>query len=250
MLAAHRPETVLVALMHVNNETGMIQPVMELARALRSRGVRLLCDAVQSLGRVPLSVQDLGCDFLSLSGHKTYGPQGVGALYVRDGIPLEPIIVGGGQERGLRAGTENVAGIVGFAAAVELAVREQSARRSHLEQCEVVFFEALERARVTWHLNGASGPRAPGIVNLSFPGFTGYDLVIALDLEGIAVSGGSACSSGVPGPSHVLQGMGLDGEQLQSAVRFSFGMGNSLDQVRWVGEQVAALVRRRAAGRA
>jgi len=250
VLAALRPETVLVALMHVNNETGMIQPVTELARALRDRGVRLLCDAVQSLGRVPLSVQEIGCDYLSLSSHKIYGPQGVGALYVRQGATVEPIIVGGGQERGLRAGTENIAGIAGFAAAVELAVREQSARRSHLEQCEAAFLEALERARIPWSTNGALSPRAPGILNLSFPGFSGTDLVIALDLEGIAVSGGAACGSGVPGPSHVLEGMGLQGERLQGAVRFSFGMGNTPEQTRWVGERVAALVRRRMPPRA
>lgn len=247
ILSALRPETVLVALMHVNNETGMIQPVTEVARALRDRGVRLLCDAVQSLGRVALSVQELGCDFLTLSAHKIYGPQGVGALYVRNGTPLEPIILGGGQEGGLRAGTENVAGIVGFAAAAELAVREQTARRHHLEQCESAFLEALERARITWHLNGAESARAPGILNISFPGCSRDDLVIALDLEGIAVSAGSACGSGVPATSHVLEGMGLGGERVESAVRFSFGLGNTPEQARWVGERVAALVRRRTA---
>jgi len=250
VLSAVRPETALAALMHVNNETGMIQPVAELARALRPRGVRLLCDAVQSLGRVPVSVQDLGCDFLTLSSHKIYGPPGVGALYVRSGVAIEPVIVGGGQERGWRAGTENVAGIVGFATAVELAVREQSARRNHLEQCDAAFLEALERARVPWRVNGAAAPRAAGILNVSFPGFSGNDMVIALDLEGIAVSGGAACSSGVPGPSHVLEGMGFSGERLEGAVRFSFGMGNTPDEARWVGERVAELVRRRIARRA
>jgi cysteine desulfurase len=246
VVAALRPETTLVALMHVNNETGMIQPVTELARALRGRGVRLLCDAVQGLGRVPVSVEDLGCDYLSLSSHKIYGPSGVGALYVRPGAPLEPMLFGGGQERGWRAGTENVAGIVGFAAAAELAVREQSARRAHLEQCDAVFLEALERARIPWQLNGAMALRAAGILNLSFPGFSGTDMVIALDLEGIAVSGGAACGSGVPEPSHVLAGMGLAGDRLHGAVRFSFGMGNTPDQARWVGERVAEMVRRRA----
>ena len=245
VVAALRPETCLVALMHVNNETGMIQPVTELGRALRDRGVRLLCDAVQSLGRVPFSVDELGCDYLSLSSHKIYGPQGVGALCVRRGAPLEPMLVGGGQERGFRAGTENVAGIVGFAAAVELAVREQNARRAHLEQCEAAFLETLERARIPWAINGAMSLRGPGILNLSFPGFSGADLVIALDLEGIAVSGGAACGSGVPEPSHVLAGMGLEGDRLRGAVRFSFGMGNTPDEARWVGERVAALVRRR-----
>jgi cysteine desulfurase len=245
VVAALRPETCLVALMHVNNETGMIQPVTELGRALRDDGVRLLCDAVQSLGRVPFSVDELGCDYLSLSSHKIYGPQGVGALYVRRGAPLEPMLVGGGQERGLRAGTENVAGIVGFAAAVELAVREQSARRAHLEQCEAAFLETLERARIPWAINGAMSPRGAGILNLSFPGFSGADLVIALDLEGIAVSGGAACGSGVPEPSRVLAGMGLEGDRLRGAVRFSFGTGNTPDEARWVGERVAALVHRR-----
>ena len=245
ILAALRPDTALVALMHVNNETGMIQPAVELGRALRERGVCYLCDAVQNLGRVALSVGEIACDFLSLSSHKIYGPQGVGALYIRTGAALEPLIVGGGQERGLRAGTENLAGIVGFAAAVELAVREQSARRAHLEQCEAEFLGALERERVPRQLNGAMAPRAPGILNISFPGLTGYDLVIALDLEGIAVSAGAACSSGVPGPSHVLEGMGLERGRLQGAVRFSFGMSNTPEEARWVGERVAELVRRK-----
>ena len=249
VLAALRPETALVALMHVNNETGMIQPAVELGRALRDHGVCYLCDAVQSLGRAPVSVQEVNCGFLTLSSHKIYGPQGVGALYVRDASRLEPMIVGGGQERGLRAGTENLAGIVGFAAAVELAVREQSARRAHLEQCEAAFLEVLARERVPYQLNGAVSPQAPGILNLTFPGFTGYDLVIALDLDGIAVSAGAACSSGVPGPSHVLEGMGLETGRLVGAARFSFGMTNTPDQARWVGEHVAALIRRRVTSR-
>ena len=250
VLAALRPETALVALMHVNNETGMIQPAEELARALQGRGVRFLCDAVQSLGRVPLSVGDLRCDFLSLSSHKIYGPQGVGALYVRGGRSIEPIITGGGQERGLRAGTENVAGIVGFAAAVELAVREQSARRAHLQQCEQAFLDALARARIGWLLNGAVSPRAPGILNLSFPAVHARDLLIALDLEEIAVSAGSACSSGLMQPSHVLTGMGLCTERAATALRFSFGMTNTVEEARWVGERVGAVLRRSAAGRA
>ncbi|MCX8038220.1 MAG: cysteine desulfurase [Candidatus Sumerlaeia bacterium] len=245
VLAAVRPETVLVALMHVNNETGMVQPVMELARALRGRGVRLLCDVAQSPGRVPLSVGELGCDYLTLSSHKIYGPPGVGALCVRTGAPLEPMIVGGGQERGLRAGTENVPGIVGFAAALELAVREQSARRAHLQQCEAAFLNALERARVPYSLNGAPAPRAAGILNLSFAGFTGYDLVIALDLEGIAVSAGSACAAGVPEPSRVLEGMRLGPDRVRGAVRFSFGMSNTPDQCRCVAECVADILCRR-----
>ncbi len=245
VLKAVRPETTLVALMHVNNETGMVQPVMELTRALHGRGVRLLCDAAQSPGRVPLSVAELGCDYLTLSSHKIYGPPGVGALCVRAGAPLEPMIIGGGQERGLRAGTENVPGIVGFAAALELAVREQSARRSHLQQCEAAFLATLERERVPFSLNGAPSPRAPGILNLSFAGFTGYDLVIALDLEGIAVSTGSACASGVAEPSRVLEGMRLGPDRIRGAVRFSFGMGNTPDQCHWVAECVANIFRQR-----
>lgn len=249
VLAVLREETLLVALMHVNNETGMIQPVTELGRALRDRGVLLLCDAAQSPGRVPLSVVELGCDFLTLSGHKIYGPKGVGALYVRRGVAIEPILVGGGQERGLRAGTENVAGIVGFATAVELAAREQSARRVHLEQCETAFFDALERSGLQWDLNGGRSDRAPGILNVSFPGCSGEDLVIALDLEGISLSTGSACSSGVSQASAVLEGMGLDRERQRGAVRFSFGLSNTPEQARRVGERVVEWVRRQTRSR-
>ena len=242
---ATRSDTALVALMHVNNETGMIQPVAELARALQGRGIPLLCDAVQSFGRVPVSVDELGCDFLTISGHKIYGPQGVGALYLRSGTTIEPVILGGGQERGLRSGTENVAGIVGFARAVELAVREQTGRRSHLEQCEAEFLEALERERIEYSINGASSPRAPGILNLSFAGCPSAAMVAALDEEGIAVSAGSACGTDACGASSVLAAMGLDPHHVGAALRFSFGMGNMLDEVRWAGERVAALVRRR-----
>jgi cysteine desulfurase len=244
--AALRPETVLAAVMFVNNETGMIQPVLEIGRMLRERGVRFLCDAVQAMGRVPVSVQEIPCDFLALSSHKIYGPQGVGALYVRGGgAGLEPMIVGGGQERGLRAGTENVAGIVGFATAVELAVQEQTARRAHLEQCEAAFLDELQRGRIEWQLNGAMAPRAPGILNVSFPALQNRDLLIALDLEGIAVSAGSACSSGFLETSHVLAGMGLCDARSRTALRFSFGMSNTVDEARWVGGKVAELVRRR-----
>lgn len=242
VVAALKPETALVALMQVNNETGMIQPVAEVARAVRDSGSLLLCDAVQSFGRLPVSVGELGCDLLTISGHKIYGPQGTGALYVRRGVSIEPVILGGGQERGLRSGTENVAGIVGFARAVELAVREQSARRVHLEQCETAFLESLERERIEYFLNGAPSPRAPGILNLSFPGCQSAEMIAALDEEGIAVSAGSACACG---ENSVLSAMGLDTYRTGSALRFSFGMGYTLDQVRAAGERVAALVQRK-----
>jgi cysteine desulfurase len=244
ILDAIRSETVLVALMHVNNETGMIQPVEELGRALRGRGIAFLCDAVQSLGRIPFFVDDIGCDFASLSSHKVYGPMGVGALYVRSGTPLQPMLVGGGQEGGLRSGTENVPGIVGFARAVELAVREQTGRRLHRVQCEREFLSVLEPSGIDWRLNGAAEPRAPGVLNLSFPGHRSNELAARLDEEGIAVSTGAACSSRTCESSPVLAAMGLDRFRAGSALRFSFGMCNTVQQARWTAERVVEVVRR------
>lgn len=231
LLAQVDERTILVSVMHANNETGVLQPVREIAAALRQRGVPLHVDAVQSFGKVPVRVEDLGADLVSLSAHKLYGPKGVGALYVRPGTALEPLIHGGGHEAGLRAGTENVAGIVGFAAAAALSVDEMAGLVERLtvlrDRLEAGIRERTEGAVP----HGAWAPRLPNTLSVAFPGVDAEALVTALDLEGIAVSSGSACSAGRAGPSHVLLAMGVPPHVAASSLRFSLGRDNTADQV-------------------
>jgi cysteine desulfurase len=218
--AALRDDTILVSVMHANNETGVIQPIEEIGVLVRGRGIVMHTDAVQSVGKIPVDVAKLGADLLSLSGHKIHGPKGIGALYVRKGARCVPYMAGGSQERKRRAGTENVPAIVGLGMAARLArerLPDMTARVAALRdrlQDEIV--ARVGRVRV----NG-SGPRLPNVVNLSFEGLEGEAAVIALDLEGLAVSTGSACSSGSLEASHVLKAMGLRAEVVQSALRFS-----------------------------
>ncbi|MBV9718962.1 MAG: cysteine desulfurase [Candidatus Eremiobacteraeota bacterium] len=219
--AALRPSTVMASVMYANNEIGTVQPIAELARVARARGVLFHSDAVQAPSWLALETDELHVDLLSLSAHKFGGPKGVGMLYTRRGTPLAPIIHGGGQEFGRRAGTPNVAGIAGLARALELAVLErpeQTARVAGLR-------DRLERGIVAIddvQINGA-GPRLPNIVNASFDGVESAALLIALDLAGIAVSAGSACASGSLQPSHVLAALGSDGRRHGGAIRFSLG---------------------------
>jgi cysteine desulfurase len=218
--AAIREDTVLISVMHANNETGVVQPVREIASIAHERGVLIHTDAVQSAGKIPVDVKDLGVDFLSISGHKFHAPKGVGALYVRKGVKFVPFMTGGSHERKRRAGTENVPGIAGIGAAAGLA-RERlgefgsrvGALRDRLEREAMVNISGVR-------VNGAE-PRLPNVTNLSFEGIEGEAAVIALDLEGIAVSTGSACSSGSLEPSHVLTSMGLRPQVVQSSLRFS-----------------------------
>lgn len=218
------PETVLVSVMHANNETGVVQPVEEITALARSRGVLFHTDAVQTVGKLPGRPGNLGADLVTFSAHKLCGPKGVGALCVREGTPLEPFVTGGAQERGLRAGTENLAGIVGFAEAVALALEGPAgeeedrlgAQRDRLER-EVV--SGLRGVRV----NGAGAPRVPNTSSLSFSGVDGESVVLGLDLLGICVSTGSACTTGDPEPSHVLLAMGVAPRLAQGTVRVSLG---------------------------
>jgi cysteine desulfurase len=224
---AVRPETVLISVMHANNELGTIQPIEQIGRIAREAGVPFHCDAIQSAGKLPLDVNSIGADFLSLSAHKIYGPKGIGALYVRAGSHLEPILRGGQHERGLRPGTENVAGIVGMGKAAELArahLAEDATRMAALrDRFEATLCERIPDIRI----NGQSGDdrarRVSNTTNITFPGASGESLVIALDLQGIACSTGAACSSGAIEPSHVLLAIGLDDEAARSSVRFSLG---------------------------
>ena len=242
-LAASVSETTaLVSVMLANNETGILQPVAEAARLAHARGALVHCDAVQGAGKVVVDVRTLGVDLLTLSAHKVYGPKGVGCLYVRRGTPLAAFVRGGGQERNRRAGTENVAGVVGFGAAAALA-RESlpadaarvAARRDRLEARLL----AIPGAR-----RNGEGPRVPNTTNVSFEGVEAEGLMIALDLEGIAVSTGAACAAGGVEPSHVLRAMGLPPERVESSLRLSLGRATTEPDVDHAADVVAAVVAR------
>jgi cysteine desulfurase len=237
-------DTLLVTLMHANNEVGTIQSIQACAALARSRGILVHTDAVQSVGKIPTRVDDLGVDLLALSGHKIHGPKGIGALYVRRGTVLDPIITGGPQERGLRGGTEHVAAIVGLGVAAQLAATHMSDEMTQV----AVLRDRLEQGILATIpdvlVNGATAPRLPTTTNLSFKGVDGHSLVVALDLKGVATSTGSACSSGSLEPSHVLIAMGLADEWLQGAVRFSLGSGNTLTEVDAVLHMLPPIVAR------
>jgi cysteine desulfurase len=228
---ALRPDTVLISVMHVNNEIGTVQPIREIAEIAREAEVLMHCDGVQALGRIPVNVGELGVDLYSASGHKMYGPKGVGLLYVRNGTPLTPLLYGGRHEQERRAGTENVPGVVGMGAAAEWIHHnlplETQRLRSLRDRLEAGILQHV--ADVT--MNGAGAPRAANTTNVCFDGVEGESLVIGLDLKGFAVSSGSACSSGAVEPSHVLTAIGLTREQAKSSIRFSLGRENDEAQV-------------------
>jgi cysteine desulfurase len=234
------PSTALVSLMHANNEIGTVQPVAELAALAHEHGALFHTDAVQSTGKIPVDVHALGVDLLSMSAHKFYGPKGVGALWIRRGTRLVPTLTGGRHERNRRAGTENVPGIVGMGVAAELARATMGAASAALaalrDRLEARILAEVPHAT----LNGAIAPRVPNTTNISFDGVEAESLLIALDLEGVAVSTGSACSSGTLEPSHVLKAMGLSAHRTQSSIRFSVGAGNTEAQI----DRVAALLPR------
>jgi len=224
-------QTALVSIMHANNEIGTIQPVPALAQIAHEHGALFHTDAVQSTGKIPVNVRALGVDLLSLSGHKFYGPKGAGALWVKRGVRLAPFLSGGKQERNRRAGTENVPGAIGLGAAADAAGRKMPAEASRLSRLR----DRLEQgilAGVPWtEVNGARDPRVPNTSNISFDRIEAESLLIALDLEGVAVSTGSACSSGTLEPSHVLKAMGLSSHRAQNSIRFSLGASNTDEQV-------------------
>jgi cysteine desulfurase len=221
--AALRPGTVLASIMLANNELGTLHPIADFARLARARGVLFHVDAVQAPGRVPLDVDVLGVDLLALSAHKFYGPKGVGALYVRSGTRLAPQVVGGGQEAGLRAGTENVAGIVGFARAFELATSELPAESARLRQLRDRFESELIAAIPGSRINAAGAPRLPNVASLAFEGIDAPTLLVRLDLAGVAVSAGSACAAGSTEASHVIAAIDAPAWAQQGTIRFSFG---------------------------
>jgi cysteine desulfurase len=230
---AVRPDTCLISVMYANNESGAIQPVREIASIARDRGIPLHTDAVQAAGTLPLNVDALAVDLLSLSAHKFYGPKGVGLLYARRGTPLEFQQIGGGQERGRRGGTENVPGIVGLGLALD---RADGWRNSYAEHClrlrdrlAAGLFAAIPEAT----LNGPSDPglRLPNNLNVSIPGIQGETLLLSLDVLGVAASAGSACTTGNTEPSHVLRAMGMSDDACRSALRFTVGRSNTEGQI-------------------
>jgi cysteine desulfurase len=250
---ALRDDTVLVSVMHANNEVGTVQPVAEVARVARERGVLVHTDATQTFGALAVGVETMGVDLLSASAHKRYGPKGVGLLYVRKRTRILPLLRGGAHERGRRAGTENVPGIVGFARAVELALADREAEQTRvgaLRDRLLAGLLAIDGAV----LNGHPTDRLPNNVNVSFEGVSSESLLLALDLRGLAASSGSACTAGSLEPSHVLSAMGLPRERVEGAVRFSLGRWTTPEEVdaavemvrEAVGELRAASGRRRA----
>jgi cysteine desulfurase len=242
--AAIRPDTALVSVMMANNEVGTIQPIAEIAARVRERGVPFHTDAVQAGGHLPLDVEALQVDLLSLSAHKFYGPKGVGLLYVRRGVRLLPVQTGGGQERGRRSGTENVPYIVGMATALELAQAERDAEARRLNLLRDRLIQGLMARIPDLILTGHPTQRLPGHVSLIVPGAEAEALLIALDMAGIAASSGSACATGSPTPSHVLTAMGYTPQEAMSALRLTLGRANSEADVDYVIEKLAEIVPR------
>ena len=244
--------TALVSVMHTNNETGVRTDIAAVAEVCRTHGVLLHCDAVQAAGHQSLDVEDLGVDLLSLSGHKFYGPKGVGALYVRSGVDLGPLVEGGSQERDRRGGTENVPGVVGLAEALDRAVDTASERTEHLRELQERLISGLDEAvPCDYILNTPAdrAPVAPHVVNVAFPPVDGAPvdgemLILNLDMEGVLVSAGSACTSGALEPSHVLSALGLDRPTASAAVRFSLGAETSEADVDYALEKLHSTLER------
>ena len=242
---ALRPNTRLITIMMANNETGVLQPVAEIGKIAAEADIYFHTDAVQAAGKVPIEVKRLGCDLLSISGHKLHAPQGVGALYVSKGTVLQPMFYGGSHERSRRAGTENVPGIIGLGKAAELArealergdLAQMSAVRDRIEQTILSEVDATG-------VNGQGAPRVPNTTNIHFDYIEGEALVIALDLKGLAVSTGAACSSGAIEPSHVLTAMGLPPEIARASLRFSLGKQNTAADVQFALDLVPQTVAR------
>jgi cysteine desulfurase len=235
-------DTAIVSVMHANNEIGTIQPVAALADIAHAHGALVHTDAVQTIGKTPVSVQALGVDLLSLSAHKFYGPKGVGALWIRRGLRLVPFMTGGRQERSRRAGTENVPGIAGLGVAARLAVEKMAAEGDRLAALRDALEQGLLAGVEGSARNGAASPRVPNTTNISFDRVESESLLIGLDLEGIAVSSGSACSSGTLEPSHVLKAMGLAHARTLGSVRFSLGASTTQADVDHVIRVMPAIV--------
>jgi cysteine desulfurase len=242
--------TAIVSLMHVNNEIGSINPLREISEVCKEHNIPFHSDTVQSVGKIPVDVDELGVDFLSISGHKIYGPKGVGVLYIRHATPWVPWMHGGSQERRRRGGTLNVPGIIGLAKAMELATQEMDDCRKHFIKLRKRLLNGLEETfGDRYHINGDTENGVPHIINISFmdPNGNGIDgemLILNLDVENICVSNGSACTSGAMEPSHVLSGIGLEDEIANSSIRVSLGKQNTLEEIDYFLEKIEVVVER------
>jgi len=225
-----RPETILVSVMAVNNEVGTIQPINEIGRITREREILFHSDAVQAAGKIALDVETLGVDLLTLSAHKFGGPKGAGALFVRRGVRLQSLLRGGGQERGRRAGTENVPAIAGMGEAARIARENLSTNAQHLQSLRERLEDGL-RVLENVHINGEGAGRAPHITNATLVGSRAESVALGLDMKGFAVGTGSACASGALEPSHVLAAMGKSKEEARASLRVSFGVQNTPDEI-------------------
>lgn len=241
---AMNDSTILVSIMHANNEVGTINDLAAISKVVHDRNAVFHTDAVQSFGKIPISVVPMGIDMLSLSGHKIYGPKGIGAIYVRNGVSLKPRQHGGHQESGIRSGTENLPGIVGLGTAVEICAGEMSSEADKLRILRDELLVLIRKGLTNVELNGHPERRMPGNLSLTFQGVEGEALLVALDLEGIAVSSGSACSSGSTNPSHVLTGIGLSPQDAHSTLRLTLGRGNTPEQIVRVAEVIIKAVSR------
>ena len=242
---ALRPETKLISIILANNETGVLQPVSEIGKTAAEADVYFHTDAVQAAGKISLDVKEIGCDLLTLTGHKMHGPQGAGALYVRKGTLLQPLFYGGRHERSRRAGTENLAGIVGLGKAAEMARKgfEDGSVASMAELRDRLEREIVARVEQVG-VNSGSAPRVPNTTNIHFDCIEGEAMVIALDLKGLSVSTGAACSSGAIEPSHVLTAMGLSGARARASIRFSLGKQNTAEDIDFALSLVPEVVAR------
>lgn len=242
--AAITDETILITMMHVNNEVGTIQPIEEIAQITREKGIILHTDAVQSVGKIPVNVDELGVDLLTMSSHKIYGPKGIGALYIRKGTKISPITFGGGQERKRRPGTENVPAIVGFGKATEVAKNELPAEMEKLAAMRNRLIDGILSSIDDVKLNGHPEKRIPGNVNVSIRYIEGEALLLMLDMKNIAASSGSACTSGSLDPSHVLLAMGLSHEVAHGSLRLTLGRENTMEDIDYVINELQVIVER------
>ena len=243
LVNAIRKDTILISIMFANNEIGTIQPIEAIAEIAKKHGIIFHTDAVQACGNIPIDVQKMGIDALSLSGHKLYAPKGIGALYVKNGIEFERFMDGGHQERNKRAGTENVAGIVGLGKACELANQNLRAHIEHLKNLREYFILQVQEKIPGAKLNGAREERLPGNANFSFQNIEGETLLFKLDDKGICASSGSACTSGSTTPSHVLTAIGLPSEFAKGTLRISFGEDNTKEDIDFLVAELVKIVK-------
>lgn len=241
---AIKDETILVSVMFANNEIGTIEPIKEIGEIVKAKGIIFHTDAVQAFGNVPIDVKDLNVDLLSLSSHKIYGPKGIGALYIRKGVPIDNLIHGGAQERRRRAGTENTASIVGFGKAAEMAVNDLEANTAHLQELRDALIKGVMEKIPQVRLNGHPTKRLPGNANFCFDYIEGESILLSLDLVGVAGSSGSACTSGSLDPSHVLLAIGLPAGIAHGSLRLTIGKHTTMEDIEYVVDNLVDIIER------